>query len=223
MICQARCPQLSLPSENCVRVKDPNDSCCQIVLCDVTTDDHEQPDSPSVMMTPSTTTEKITGAMNCEYKGKMHNIGDQFYDECEAFCYCDANGVHCSKIECPSMFGLDILDPHCLKWEPEPATFRAIAPKCCPERMRCVDNGTCEYKGEWFDNWTEIPKNLTGCDQHCFCEQGRVDCRPACPPVPALPPANLPCNPADARVATLPDDDCCKYWQCNNSPDYPGK
>lgn len=170
MLCTPRCPPSNRTenSERCVKVKDQNDACCEIEYCDVTSDDdHDEQEKPI------NTTEKITGAINCEYKGKTHDIGAQFYDECESFCFCDANGVHCSKIECPSTFGLDVLDPHCIKWEPEPATFRAIAPKCCPERMKCVDNGTCEYDGQLFDNWTEIPKNLTGCEQHCFCEMGK--------------------------------------------------
>lgn len=173
MLCTPRCPPSNRTenSEHCVKVKDQNDACCEIEYCDVTSDDdHEQVEGDKAM---NVTTEKITGATKCEHKGKTHDIGAQFYDECESFCFCDANGVHCSKIECPSTFGLDVLDPHCIKWEPEPATFRAIAPKCCPERMKCVDNGTCEYDGQFFDNWTEIPKNLTGCDQHCFCEMGK--------------------------------------------------
>lgn len=240
--CTPRCKPSTMGNgtrseQQCVKVKDPMDSCCQIELCDVSLDEHDasaammmiEPAASSTTETPATTTvtdrsrdnaetkktsEKSTAVL-CDHKGQKYSPGEQFNDECDSLCMCTRDGqVHCAKIECPSTFGLDVIDPHCLRWEPEPATFRAIAPKCCPERMRCVDNGTCEYNGHSFDNWSEIPTNLTGCEQHCFCEKGHVECRPACPPVPALPPNNLPCHPRMARLLLMPDDDCCKHWAC---------
>lgn len=199
-------------SDHCVTVKDSKDSCCDIELCDVTFDDHEQTG-------PLVPEMKLEEGFQCEYKGKMYKLNDQFHDECNAFCFCDADGIHCAKIECPSHFGLDVIDPFCLKWAPEPANFRAIAPKCCPERMRCINNGSCTFKGQMFDNWSEIPSNMTGCEQHCVCESGKVDCKNICPQQPSTPPSNLPCHPKYAKLVPIDeDDDCCKVWKCMNTP-----
>uniref|UniRef100_T1PDW3 Fibronectin type 3 n=1 Tax=Musca domestica TaxID=7370 RepID=T1PDW3_MUSDO len=229
MNCKPRCPERNhTRPDKCVFVKDPKDVCCQLEFCDVTLDDHEQRPSP-----PATHNSigddgygfqegrDINGAAgqgSCEYKDQVYAEGKQFHDGCEQLCLCTAQGVHCAKLQCPTSFGLDVLNPHCLRWEPEPANFQPIAPNCCPDSMRCVDNGTCEYRGEEFENWSQIPTNLTGCDQHCYCENGKVECRPACPPVLALPPADLPCHPAQARLLPIPDDECCKHWACAPIP-----
>lgn len=214
--CSPRCKnQIDVTkSDRCVIVKDKDDSCCEKQLCDVSLDDHEQSGFVPLIDENSTMKQGI----ECLFKGKNYKLNDQFHDECEQFCFCDKDGVICSKIECPSTFALDVIDPSCISWLPEPATFRAIAPKCCPEKMKCINNGTCEFKGNMYDNWSEIPSSVSGCETHCFCEDGKVECRPNCPPVPALPPSSLPCNHQFAKLVPLDDEDedaCCKTWACS--------
>ncbi|KAH8376361.1 hypothetical protein KR200_008831, partial [Drosophila serrata] len=227
MDCRPRCPERNhTRADKCVYVKDPKDVCCQLELCDVTLDDHEQQPTPA-----QNTYNEESGEHNifafqeqardaghvsarCTFKGSEYEVGQQFRDGCEQLCLCNEQGVHCAKLECPSNFGLDVQDPHCIRWEPVPSDFKPSPPNCCPESMRCVDNGTCSYQGVQVENWSPIPANLTGCDQHCYCENGRVECRAACPPVPALPPADLPCHLGLARLLPIPDDECCKHWTC---------
>ena len=65
-----------------------------------------------------------------------------------------------------------------------------------------------------FNNYDNIPQNLTGCEQRCYCEDGEVLCRDACYELAATPPTYLRCS---ARVATkIPKDDrpCCLVWGC---------
>ncbi|XP_017848702.1 putative epidermal cell surface receptor isoform X3 [Drosophila busckii] len=232
MNCRPRCPERNhTRADKCVYVKDPKDVCCQLELCDVTLDDHEQQQPPTPTLHAGNSigeeheqersfgsTEQARAAggatATCEHKGVQYELGQQFRDGCEQLCICNEQGLHCAKVECPSNFGLDVLNPHCIRWEPVPADFKAVAPHCCPESMRCVDNGTCSYQGMEFDNWAPIPANITGCEKHCYCENGKVECRPACPPVLALPPADLPCHPAQARLLPIPEDECCKHWTC---------
>ncbi|KQS38531.1 uncharacterized protein Dere_GG13897, isoform C [Drosophila erecta] len=227
MDCRPRCPERNHTRlDKCVYVKDPKDVCCQLELCDVTLDDHEQQPTPQ-QSTNNEDPEEIDpfrfqeqardagGAKpTCTFKGTEYDVGQQFRDGCDQLCICNEQGIHCAKLECPSNFGLDVQDPHCIRWEPVPADFKPSPPNCCPESMRCVDNGTCSYQGVQIENWSPVPANLTGCDQHCYCENGRVECRAACSPVPALPPADLPCHPALARLLPIPDDECCKHWMC---------
>uniref|UniRef100_A0A1A9VGW7 Epidermal cell surface receptor n=1 Tax=Glossina austeni TaxID=7395 RepID=A0A1A9VGW7_GLOAU len=224
MNCKPRCAARNHTRlDKCVFVKDPKDVCCQLQLCDVTLDDHEQTPSPPVAQNAIGDDnygfhglhDSIKG--DCDFKGQYYEDGKQFHDGCEQLCICTKQGVHCAKLQCPSSFGLDVLDPHCLRWEPEPLDFKAEPPNCCPDSMRCADNGTCQYHGETFENWSQIPTNLTGCEQHCYCENGKIECRPACPPILAVPPADLPCHLAQARLVPIPDDECCKHWSCASS------
>ncbi|XP_013118329.2 putative epidermal cell surface receptor isoform X1 [Stomoxys calcitrans] len=234
MNCKPRCPERNHTRlDKCVFVKDPKDVCCQLELCDVTLDDHEQTPSPppghnaigdegGYGFQEARDIDGAAGHGTCEYKGQIYPESKQFHDGCDQLCLCTQQGVHCAKLQCPTSFGLDVLNPHCLRWEPEPANFKPVAPNCCPDSMRCVDNGTCVYRGEEFENWSQIPTNLTGCEQHCYCDNGKVECRPACPPVLALPPPDLPCHPAQARLLPIPDEECCKHWACAPVPDQNG-
>lgn len=165
---------------------------------------------------------KDDGVKTCVYNGEAHKLGDEFYDNCTAFCKCLESGVKCLKIQCPTHFGLDIVDPQCLDWETVPKDFVPKAPNCCPKEMRCVNNGSCLHEGVMYQNWQELPSNVTGCEKRCYCEHGKLDCHAACPPVPAVPPLTLPCPPHQAVVANVPDDDCCMAWMCAHPQQHPG-
>ncbi|XP_043286009.1 putative epidermal cell surface receptor [Venturia canescens] len=162
-------------------------------------------------------TEKVDKSL-CSHRGKTYKIGAQWYDECISLCVCGEGAkTECITIECPWDFGLDVLNPHCLDWETVPANFVPKAPKCCPEEVRCRNNGSCLYEGISYDNWSELPTNVTGCEKRCYCDMGNVSCQAACPPVAAHPPANLPCPSNQVVLAKLPDDDCCSHWVCDHS------
>ncbi|XP_023288132.1 putative epidermal cell surface receptor [Orussus abietinus] len=161
----------------------------------------------------------------CTHRGKSYKIGAEWYDECISFCTCSNGGkTECITIECPTDSGLDVLDPHCIDWETVPADFEPKPPYCCPQEVRCKNNGSCVYEGRLYDNWSKIPTNVTGCEKECFCDMGNVTCQAACPPVPALPPANLHCPSEEAVLMNPPGDECCVHWACGpatNKP--PGK
>lgn len=97
-------------------------------------------------------------------KGESYQIGESFYDGCRAFCTCLAPSsaeeeseeqsttrppvakLLCNPIRCPTTFGLDVLNPLCLKWDEHP-DFVAQPPLCCPPVPVCISDGTCEYEG----------------------------------------------------------------------------
>ncbi|XP_031845670.1 stranded at second isoform X2 [Nomia melanderi] len=163
--------------------------------------------------------EKMGDRNTCSHRGKTYKVGAEWYDECISFCMCAEDGMtDCLTIECPTDFGLDVLDAQCLDWETVPPNFVAKPPNCCPQEVRCRNNGSCNYEGKTYDNWSELPSNVTGCEKRCYCEMGNVSCQVACPPVTALPPATLPCPSSQATLTHLPGDDCCMEWSCNNSP-----
>ncbi|CAL7951129.1 unnamed protein product [Xylocopa violacea] len=177
--------------------------------------------------------DKMADKGTCSHMGKMYKVGAEWYDECISFCTCTEGGkTECLTIECPTDFGLDVLDPHCLDWETVPPNFVPKPPHCCPQEVRCRDNGSCNYEGNTYDNWSELPANVTGCEKRCYCEMGNVSCQAACPPVPALPPATLPCPSHQAALMHLPGDECCVEWNCrhpsnqspgtNATPAFPG-
>ncbi|XP_076667213.1 stranded at second isoform X2 [Andrena cerasifolii] len=153
---------------------------------------------------------------SCSHRGKTYKVGAEWYDECISFCMCSEGGkTECATIECPTDFGLDVLDPHCLDWETVPPNFSPKPPHCCPQEVGCRNNGSCNYEGKTYDNWSELPSNVTGCEKRCYCEMGKVSCQAACPPVPALPPATMPCPSYQVILTHLPGDECCKEWSCS--------
>ncbi|XP_063232172.1 putative epidermal cell surface receptor [Bacillus rossius redtenbacheri] len=293
VVCKPRCPPAaSNSSDRCVSVPDPADSCCSVLLCDVTLHDQDAgkagseqqalqplaaealngsavrlslpgggPANLSVELSedqqswarrdpgpglvvagltagrkyyvraraggavsntaevwlPAPPAEPAAGnqsARGCQHKGRAYGHGEEFHDGCAEYCACADSEVHCAVIECPTDFGLDVLDPSCLEWETRPAGFTPSPPHCCPDHVVCRDNGSCEFGGQRFDNWQELPGKLTGCERRCYCELGNVTCQPTCPPVAPSPPPELACPPGLASLGHLPGDDCCLYWLC---------
>lgn len=152
------------------------------------------------------------------FRWKIQITGDEFYKNCTSFCICLETGIKCLKIQCPTYFGLDAIDPTCLEWETVPKDFVPKAPNCCPQEVKCKSNGSCNHEGQMYHNWQELPSNVTGCDKRCYCEMGKIECQSACPPVQAMPPPILPCSPHEAILDHLPDDDCCMTWTCARPP-----
>lgn len=78
--------------------------------------------------------DKMADKSSCSHMGKTYKMGAEWYDECISFCTCTEGGkTECLTIECPTDFGLDVLDPHCLDWETVPPNFVPKPPHCCPQ------------------------------------------------------------------------------------------
>lgn len=89
---------------------------------------------PAEVVKVTNITEKMSDKNSCNYRGKSYKIDAEWYDECLHFCVCVEGGKNeCVSIECPTDFGLDLLDRTCLDWETVPADFKPQAPNCCPQ------------------------------------------------------------------------------------------
>ncbi|XP_049877919.1 putative epidermal cell surface receptor isoform X2 [Pectinophora gossypiella] len=71
--CKPRCNKLQ-PSDKCINVQDPNDECCEVQVCDVSQDVHEEPENTTSSTTSTTsTTESIKGFE--DYSDLVHHVG----------------------------------------------------------------------------------------------------------------------------------------------------
>ncbi|XP_038207030.1 uncharacterized protein LOC119828818 isoform X3 [Zerene cesonia] len=321
--CKPRCQRIA-QSDRCINVQDPNDACCEIQICDVSQDVHEEPmenvtvstssttevpaverfsmESPKSTMRPLVLLEPIgsikvlqnnsvqvnlihpndtedpihlllsndggntyqdvelrysnlilnleggkdyilktkeTGTKfnftitasdvgnelpeegiynvtkdGCYHDGQFYAVGEEFNIGCTELCECTGQDTReCAPLHCPNHVGLELVSKGCVKWAPSPPPQ---PPNCCPRTARCLSDGTCHYKGVAIPNWSEVPIALSGCEQHCFCENGELDCQEACSPLPPLPPQTLRCPPMHrpAPVNISSDEDCCKEWGC---------
>ncbi|CAK1583427.1 unnamed protein product [Parnassius mnemosyne] len=151
--------------------------------------------------------------IGCHQDGKLYAVGEEFHIGCTELCECTGPETReCAALVCPSHVGLELVSKGCVRWATSPP---AQPPNCCPRSARCLSDGTCHYKGVAVPNWSEVPIELTGCEQRCFCENGELDCQEVCSPLPALPPQSLRC-PLNHRPAAvnISDEDCCKQWGC---------
>ncbi|CAG4931432.1 unnamed protein product [Parnassius apollo] len=151
--------------------------------------------------------------IGCHQDGKFYAVGEEFHIGCTELCECTGQETReCAALVCPSHVGLELVSKGCVRWATSPP---AQPPNCCPRSARCLSDGTCHYKGLAVPNWSEVPIELTGCEQRCFCENGELDCQDVCSPLPALPPQSLRCPPNHRPAAVnISDEDCCKQWGC---------
>ena len=181
----------------------------------------ELPDKDDLQLEMKPTSLPQVDVQGCKVGEKVYNYGEEFYKDCDSYCICTEDGEpFCNPIECPSDFGLDVINPNCIDWDKH-EDFVPTSPNCCPPLPVCLSDGSCQYKGENFTNYDSIPEDLTGCEQRCHCEDGEVQCRDACYEIPANPPSWLPCDTKYAVQKPNPDRTCCKIWGCDEPPALP--
>ena len=168
----------------------------------------EQPRSLGPVLAPG------TEQNGCSHNGKVYKVGKEFHDGCQQYCICQEDlQVICFEIDCPSEFGLDVMSPNCIEWDNH-VDFVPSPPVCCPPVPVCLSTGSCEYRNQTFPNYESLPEELTGCEQRCHCENGEVNCQDACYANAPVPPAWLPCAPAQAKLVPNPERTCCQIWGC---------
>ncbi|XP_047506284.1 putative epidermal cell surface receptor isoform X3 [Pieris napi] len=161
----------------------------------------------------------------CYHDGQFYAVGEEIHIGCTELCECTGPDTkECAPLVCPNHVGLELVSKGCVRWAPSPPPQ---PPNCCPRTARCLSDGTCHYKGVAIPNWSEVPLHLSGCEQHCFCENGELDCQEACNPLPSLPPQTLRCPPMHRPApVNVSDEDCCKEWGCaphgQLPPGFPG-
>lgn len=108
---------------------------------------------PAEVVKVTNISEKMSDKNTCNYRGKSYKIGAEWYDECVYFCACTEGGkAECATIQCPTDFGLEILDPNCVDWETVPADFVPKAPNCCPQvqsKLSSIDQN-CIYGSQYL-------------------------------------------------------------------------
>ena len=92
-----------------------------------------------------------------------------------------------------------------------------------PPVPECVSDGTCVYKGVKFNNYDNIPANMTGCKDRCYCENSEVLCQEACYELSPNPPNYLACSAAVAVKIPQEERPCCMAWGCPDLGDLPEK
>ncbi|CAH0678678.1 unnamed protein product, partial [Chilo suppressalis] len=157
--------------------------------------------------------EDVVTKVGCYHDGNFYAVGQEFHIGCTELCECTGpDERECAALICPAHVGLELVSKGCVRWAPAPP---AHPPACCPRAARCLSNGTCHYKGTPVPNWSEVPIELTGCEQRCFCENGELECQDTCTPLPPVPPQTLRCPPMHRPApVNISDDDCCKQWGC---------